>query len=499
MMKMKKKIVFAKDELAVIKRVYAFARKEKAGLFLVGGVIRDKLLKRERKNPDIDFCLKRGSIAFGRGLARNLNCGFVVLDQDHGACRLVYKSGDKAYTLDFTDFRGPTIEEDLRRRDFTINSLALAIEEVVTGRPVDHGLIDLYGGSDDIRRKLLRLSYKEGFSDDPLRVLRAFSFSCLLRFTIEEKTLRCLCREKKKLLAVSSERIRDELFKILDSPRAYETLVFMDAQKILEIIMPEINTMRGVYQGPYHHLDIWKHTLESVKQFEGIVAEMARKKEIAGYLDEQIAGGRRRLALTKLALILHDIGKPPTLRRAKGKISFHGHERAGLVFVETICRRLKLSNEEVRAIKTMVLWHLRPGYLGDLKEITSRAIFRYFRDTAQEALAVLLLSMADQRATRGPLSTPASGRQHERTALFLIKKYFKSKKEKKLVRLVTGDDLIRKCGLSPSPLIGKILKELEELQAIGRLGNKRQAMDVALRLAKSAIRPARSNQKTSSK
>lgn len=481
---MKKKIVFNKDELALIKKVALFARKSKVELFLVGGVIRDKILKRERRNPDIDFCLKRGAIPFGRGLARFLKSGFVVLDQEHGACRLLYKAGDRMYTLDFTDFRAATIEEDLRRRDFTINSLAIKIEDVSKGTAIDSALIDLYGGRADISRRLLRLPYKEGFSDDPLRILRAFSFSCLLGFKIEEKTLRFLSRAKKQLLQVSSERIRDELFKIVESPAAFTTLSLMDTLRILEVIMPEINTMRGVYQGPYHHLDIWKHTLESVKQFEKVSVELGRKKEIAAYLNQSLAGQRKRLALIKLALLLHDIGKPSTLRRHKGKISFHGHERAGLSFVESICRRLKLANEEVRAVKTMVLWHLRPGYLGDLDKVTQRAIFRYFRDTAQEALAVVLLSIADQRATRGPLSTPASSRQHERVALSLIKEYFKTKKEKKLIRLVNGDDLIRKCGLTPSPLIGRILKELEELQAIGRLKNRRQAISIAARLAK---------------
>ncbi len=291
---------------------------------------------------------------------------------------------------------------------------------------------------------------------------------------------------RKGLLEVSGERIRDELFKILECPDPAKTLACMDEHKVLETVMPEINLMRGVYQGPYHHLDIWKHTLESVRQFDKINKGLTRRKELSAYLGEVLAAGRTRRALIRLALVLHDIGKPKTMRRSKGKISFYGHERAGLSFAETICRRLKLSNEEVRSVKTMVLWHLRPGYLGDLDQISLRARFRYFRDTGQEAVAVALLSMADQRATRGPLTTPASVGQHERTALSLVREYFREKKEKKPVRLVNGDEVMRACGLTPSPLVGRILKELDELQAIGKLKNRTQVLLYAAKLAKNS-------------
>jgi tRNA nucleotidyltransferase/poly(A) polymerase len=178
-----KNVVFNTDELALLKKIALCARKEKVELFLVGGIIRDKIMKRQRKNSDIDFCLKRGAISFGRSCARLLKSGFVVLDQEHGACRLLHKAGEKVYTLDFTDFRAPTLEEDLLHRDFTINSIAVRVTDAVKGR-ADSTLVDLYGGCGDIDRKLLRLSHKEGFSHDPLRVLRAFSFSCLLGFNI---------------------------------------------------------------------------------------------------------------------------------------------------------------------------------------------------------------------------------------------------------------------------------------------------------------------------
>ncbi|MCX7661381.1 MAG: hypothetical protein N2Z79_01695, partial [Candidatus Omnitrophica bacterium] len=170
--------------------------------------------------------------------------------------------------------------------------------------------------------------------------------------------------------------------------------------------------------------------------------------------------------------------------RQDGKTKFYGHERIGLEIARGIAMRLKLSNAELDSLEKMILWHLRPGYLADNERITPRAIFRFFRDAAQEALSILLLSIADQRATQGPLTTQESLLQHEKVTFELIRQYFKRQREKKPKRLVNGYDLMRRFKLNPSPLIGKILKELEELQAIGRIKTKKDAYSVAERIIK---------------
>jgi putative nucleotidyltransferase with HDIG domain len=210
-----------------------------------------------------------------------------------------------------------------------------------------------------------------------------------------------------------------------------------------------------------------------------LLVELKNKHDIADYLNEVISSERRRLSLMKLGALLHDIGKPAARRRQGGKTKFHGHEKIGCRIAEEICRRLRLSNEEWRVLEKMIFWHLRPGYLGDNEELSRRAIFRYLRDTQDEAVSVLLISMADQRATRGPLTTKASRVQHEKVCCQLIAEYFRKKKEKRSVRLITGDDLIRKFKLSPSPLVGKVLREIEELRAIGRIKTRPEAMRAA--------------------
>ncbi len=470
---------FSPTSRNLLKTIWVFAKKKKIKLYLVGGILRDIFLKRDKENPDIDFCLKKGAINFAKRLAKELKAGFVVLDKEHGAARLVKKIKDKTYTLDFTDFRGRTLEEDLLHRDFSINAMALELEKVFTHPNLDDLLIDPSRGREDLKHKLIRIVSKKAFDEDPLRILRAFSFACIFDFKIDKATLRLVKLKKNKLSQVSLERIRDELFKILDSPCAFDYLLALDKLKILKIIFPEIEMMRNVKQGPYHHLDVWEHTLETIKQLEGLIKERKNNQEIQDYLNEIISAERRRRALIKLGAFLHDIGKPKARRRKDGKTIFHGHERIALEIIENICQRLRLSNDELNALKRIVFCHLRPGYLADNEVISNRAKFRFFRDTANEAVSILLMAIADQRATKGPLTTKASRIRHEKAVSGLVKEYFRKKKEKKPVRLVNGDDLIQKFKLQPSPLIGKILREVEELQAIGRIKTKQDAFKIA--------------------
>ena len=466
----------------LLKKIFLFSKTKKKALFIVGGFLRDALLRQNKESLDIDFCLNKGAINFGRKLARHLRAGFVVLDKEHGACRAVKKIGDKEHTLDFTDFRAKTLKEDLRLRDFTINTFALPLDALFTkNKPFDF-IVDPYGAIKDLKGKLIRVASRKSFDDDALRILRAYSFACMFNFKIEPGTLKLIRQKKKKLSEISGERVRDELFKILSCSNACEYFKKMDVSGVLKTIFPEIEMMRDLAQGPYHHLDVLKHTFETIGQLEAIFTDFKDDREVQDYLNENLCAQRRRFALMKLAAFLHDIGKPKALRHEEGKLKFHGHERIGLDFTQEISLRLKLSNDERQALGKMVLWHLRPGYLADHVPPSARAIFRYFRDTAQESLATLLLSLADQRATKGPLTTRTSRLRHEKLITSLIKEYFRRKNEKKLPRLITGDDLIKRFKLSPSPLIGKILREIEELQAIGKIRSEKEALAAAARI-----------------
>ena len=462
----------------------------------MGGIVRDILLKRDKKNPDIDFCLENNAVLFARDLARELRSGFVVLDEEHGCGRVVRKEKDGVlYTLDFTDFRGKDLKDDLLHRDCSINSMALDFEQAyacVNSNPGPGGLgvfkrliIDPYGGLQDLSAGKIRAVNKKSFDEDPVRIMRMFSLSALFDFNIDKETHARAVAKKKKLLSVSSERVRDELFKVLSSVRGYEVFKSLWKAGILELIFPEIKPMYKLKQGPYHNLDVWGHTLDTVKKGESLLKDFSRNKDIAAYLEEEVSSGHTRRELFKLALLFHDIGKPGTFRAEKKKVTFYGHERLGSQLVKGIGERLKLSNEEIRLLRRVTFLHLRPGYMANNETLTPRAKFRFFRDAGQDAVMVLLLSLADQRATQGYLTIELSRERHERLMRRLIREYFSELKKEKKVRLVNGHDIIKIFKLSPSPLIGTLLRELEELQAIGKITTKKEALSAAAKIISS--------------
>jgi poly(A) polymerase len=476
--------------LNLLKAIHSAAEKKGTDVFLVGGYLRDIIIGRSKENPDLDFCLPDGSIRFARSLRSKIKAGFVVLDSEHGCARLVKRFPGATYTLDFSDFRAGTLSEDLLRRDFTINTLCIDLKRLFCGRRLkldrqtfNELLTDIYGAQKDIGSRIIRVPYKDSFNDDPLRILRAFSLSAVFGFKIHPDTLKLIKKEKDKLSTVSCERIRDEIFKIFDSPSAYPLLKLMDDYSIISLIFPEIDQMRGVRQGPYHHLDVWKHSLETVRQLEEFIKKN-KNETINAYLNQAISADRKRLGLMKFASWLHDIGKPRAKRKKANKTMFHGHERVGSDITKEICRRLKLSNDEINALHKMIFWHLRPGYLADNKQISPRARFRYFRDTGPEGVSTLILSIADQRSTRGPLTSETERRHHERVVMKLIEDYFKKSGEVRRARLVNGNDIMKRFKLQPSPLIGKILSEIEEQQAIGKIKNKTGALKAAEKILK---------------
>ena len=467
----------------LLKEVFSLIKRRDLKVFLVGGVLRDLLLK---KNLilDFDFAVSKNALRLAKELSSKIGGSLVILDKEFGCARIVKKKKDKTYTLDFTDFKGKDINEDLYRRDFTINSLAIDLKQWEKAKDFNSILISPYKGLEDLKKGIIRMVSKKSLSEDPLRLVRAFSLAAEFKFKIEEETLREIRAQKSKLEKTAFERIRDELFKILSVDNSFIFLKDMDRIQILEKIIPEIKIMKRISQGPYHHLDVWEHSLETLNQLELLMKELNSDRNLRGYLNEIIASDRKRRELIKLGAILHDIGKPLAFKKREGKTIFHGHEKLGETLTENICRRLKLSIKEEDALKKIVYGHLRPGYLADNRLITPRARFRYFRDTGSEGVSILLISVADQRATRGPKAKEEDRKRHEKIVFGLIKEFFEKKKEKKLPRILTGYDLIKKLKLTPGPIFAKILNKVTELQVIGKIKTKKEALDIAKKIVK---------------
>jgi putative nucleotidyltransferase with HDIG domain len=218
---------------------------------------------------------------------------------------------------------------------------------------------------------------------------------------------------------------------------------------------------------------------------EKIINEMGRNERMRVYLHQIIGGGHERLALLKMAAVLHDIGKPETRRLAGSRMTFHTHEHAGQRITRQVAKHLKLSVKERFFLEDMVRMHLRPGYLSNCKALSEKAIFRYLRDTRDEAVSLCILALADQAATCGPLTTEAKAKHHAKICSLLIERYFELKDQKPRKRLLTGHDLIKGLKLKPSKLFGKILARIEEAAALGKIKTKDEALTLARKMTTS--------------
>ncbi len=464
-------------KIPYILKLSKIAQRRKIGIWLVGGFLRDTQLKINKSLCDFDFCVEKNTTSLAKQFAREIKAKCIVLDKKQESLRVIIKKKGLAYTYDFTRMRGKDLYQDLSLRDFSVNTLAVKLGQ----RPLK--LIDCYQGERDLKSKIVRVIKGKVIAADPLRILRGFSLMANYCFRIEPKTLKIMAKSKRLIKKVSSERLSEELFKIFSADNSYKALKLMDKLRIIDQVIPQVSQMRGVYQGAYHHLRVWQHSLETLCQFEVLYQKnLSENQEISQYLNEPIAQGRRRIQIIKLACILHDIGKPLAKKRVNKKTIFHSHEKIGRDMVVKIGKILRFSVREVEILKKLTFWHLRPGYLADQVTPTQRAVYRFFRDTKEDGVAVIVLSLSDWRATRGPLTNPYKRRRHEKVMLGLVSDYFAEKKKKPLEKLVDGYDIMRKFKLKPSMLVGEILTKIKEEQALGKLVNKKEAYSLAKKI-----------------
>jgi len=468
-------------QYSYLAEIQKIAARQKAEVYLVGGFLRDHLLGRDCL--DFDFAVQKGGLKLARSFAKKIKGAFIVLDEERNCARVAKKIEGDILTFDFADYRAATIRGDLNHRDFTINALALRLDELISGEKWERSLLNITKAKSDLKAKRICMVSAKSFKEDPLRLMRAFSLKAVLGFKIERTTLAQIRKDVDLIRKVSPERVREELFKVLASERSAQILKDMDTIGLLVKVMPQIAVMFGVKQGTYHHLDVWPHSLETVLQLEKVLGEFAGGADISEYLETEVGGGHTRRQVLKLGALLHDIGKPETRKREKDRISFHGHEHVGRSIVRHIANQLKFSTKERHMLEDLVRWHLRPGYLSNFKKPSDRAVYRYFRDTGDEGVGILLLSMADQRATCGPATTEYDQKHHAKICRDLLKRYFTKAKEKPIIRLLSGDDLIKSLKLTPSPLFAEILNDIEEQQALGKLTTKDEALKRARALA----------------
>jgi len=479
--------------LGDLRRVW---RRHYADGYIVGGCLRDLLL--DRPVRDIDVALAGDPTLLAQLAAEATGGRAFPLDEERGIMRVVLPEGAAVSYVDITRLRGD-IESDLAQRDFTIDAMALPLPAV--SRRAPQPLIDPYAGADDLRGGLVRAVSDGIFREDGLRLLRAVRLCAEIGFFLDDITAALVRRDAAYLDPVAPERKRDELARILATRESGGSLRQLDGLGLLEQVLPEVTACRGVTQPKEHYWDVFDHLIETVVALDFMLSEEepAGGREHAFWHDlweqlawlpgsrehfrEELVGGRSRAAVLKLAGLLHDIAKPETKAPDRtGRIRFLGHVDLGAEKAASIMQRLRFSNVETRLVATIVESHLRPGQMSNEGPPTQRAVYRFFRDTADAALDVLFLTLADHLAARGPRLHLQTWRKHVAFVSYILGRYHLELPPTPPVRLVTGEDVMSELEIAPGPLVGRLLAAIEEARALGEISTREEALDLARRL-----------------
>lgn len=475
-----------RTSLDLLSRLRAHCAATEVETYLVGGYVRDALLG--RTTHDIDIAVARDASSASQGIALGVGGTPVLLDPERGIHRVAGIAAHGArWRVDVSTLQG-SIDEDLRRRDFTVDAIAVALS--ATEAPVEQWpLIDPSGGLADLRDGVIRQVSAEALVDDPLRLLRAVRIAAQTGFTIEPETERAVRKHAALLADVSAERVREELLTILALPGVGRSLELLDEFGLLDVVLPELSPARGVTQPVEHHWDVFHHTLHCVDYAEQVLDEGFRASDPAGrhvpwpewasdYFDEVYADGHTRATYLKLACLLHDVAKPETKSvQPNGRVRFLGHPVKGATTARRALQRLRTSRKAQEAVGIMVEQHLRPSQLAQRGEMpTSRAVYRYYRDLKDVAVDTLYLCMADYLAARGPDLDMDDWARHCERMRFTLDEGRAQRAPERQERLLTGDDLMTLFDLPSGPELRPLLAMVQESGAAGEVKTREEAV-----------------------
>ena len=460
--------------------------------YLVGGVVRDALLGRETK--DIDLAVRADAHKFARTLADKLGASFVSLDVERDIARIVGNSEGEGYVIDVARLDGD-LNSDLARRDFTIDAMAVPFHAVMADEPI---VLDPHDGRADLQDRTIRAVKGDVFRKDPLRLMRAVRLAASLRFEIDARTKDLIRGDAALINSSSPERVREELLRTLAEKGARDSVRLLDDLGLLSVLIPEIDESRGVTQPKEHYYDVFNHMVETVGFVEqildgedggGFVQEMVPRFDgMTEYFNSEATDMHNRLTLLKLTGLLHDIGKPATKTiELSGRVRFFDHSIVGEEMAKAALRRLRFGRKGVRMVGTMIRHHLRPRQMAAKNELpTKRAVHRYFRDVGEVALDTLYLNMADFLSAIGPDLTRDQMMEGCTVIRHILEVGLKMEDRVEPVRLLLdGNDIIREFGLSPSPIIGRVLSAVAKAEAIGKVNTTEEAIRLATRYLES--------------
>lgn len=403
--------------------------------YIVGGCVRDLLLSREPQDWDVTTNAKPEEIlrVFPGSFYENEfgTVGVKTGSQDPKLAVVEVTTFRKEER--YTDKRHPdvvkfvsSLEEDLKRRDFTINAMALKL------KPKEE-VIDLFSGKEDLERKLIRAAgdAEARFSEDALRMMRAVRFAAEFGFTIEEKTKRAIRGHRALLHAISKERIRDEVSKLLTSPQPKFGVELLHEVGLLQFVAPELETGISVTQNKHHIYTVWEHNLRAL----------------------QYAADKNYPLHIRLAALLHDVSKPETKEGEGPDATFYGHEVLGAKVAAKILERLRFPKEMIEKVVHLVRYHL---FYYNVGEVTPAGVRRFLRRVGPENIQDLIkVREADRIGSGVPKAKPYKIRH----LLYMIEKVSADPISPKMLK-VTGSDVMEILKIHPGPKIGQILNIL---------------------------------------
>jgi putative nucleotidyltransferase with HDIG domain len=448
---------------------------EGEGVWIVGGAVRDAALG--RAIADVDLAVAGDPGAAAKAIAKELGEHAFELSAEFGTWRVTAAS--RGWQVDATALRGDGIGDDLRARDFTIGALGVPI-----AGPVE--LIDPCAGLADLERGLLRTVSEHSFEDDPLRLLRAARLAAELDLEIDAATVALARAGAARAADPAGERQLAELRQLLGGPDPVRGLALLDELALTAVVLPEVEGLRGVEQGPNHHLDVHDHTiavLEHTLEIELDLERFAgeRAGEVAVLLDEPLADEMSRGTALRFGALLHDIAKPATRSERDGFVGFRGHDVVGAETIAEICARLRASRRLTQHLQGLALHHLRLGFMIPEAPLPPRRVHEYLRATEPVAVDVTLLTVADRLSARGagPLARPEMVEAHLSLAREMIAAALDWRRDGPPPPLLRGDELAAELGLEPGPELGRLIAELEAAQYAGEVGDRAAVVEHA--------------------
>jgi putative nucleotidyltransferase with HDIG domain len=447
------------------------------GVWIVGGAVRDAALGQRIEDLDLAVAGDPGPLA--RAVGRELGEHAFELSAEFGTWRIAGPGGQGQ--VDLTVLRGGSIEADLGERDFTIGAVAVPL--------AGGGEIDPFGGLADLEGRLLRAVAAGSFAADPLRLLRAPRLAAELELAIDPATADLARAAAASAADPAGERQLAELRQLLGGPDPLRGLALLEDLGLTPVVLPELERLRGVEQGPNHHLDVYDHTiavLEHTLEIERDLPRFAgeRAEEVASLLAEPLADEFSHGTALRFGALFHDIGKPATRGERDGFVSFVGHDSVGAEVIGEICGRFRASRRLTQHLRALAQHHLRLGFMVREAPLPPRRVHEYLRATEPVAIDVTLLTVADRLSARGggPFATEEMIEGHLSLAREMVAAGLDWRRQGPPAPLLRGDELAAALGIDAGPALGELLAALEAAQYAGEVTTRAEAVEFARRL-----------------